>query len=189
MYLFILFLLALPLVPAAIVVNTSHQLEGILCNETKILTGDLSLYLDSSITHQIMSNGVFCPVNMNHYSLTITSDSNDSFAVISCTFSDKYWTRGFAFYGTNGSLTMRGLRFTNCGTNLTTLDDDIKIINSTTSSIHFTKLHAAVLVFTDIASITVSNVTIMKYSGFAIVAVNLPYAVFDYLEGIVTPFL
>uniref|UniRef100_A0A1X7T322 Uncharacterized protein n=1 Tax=Amphimedon queenslandica TaxID=400682 RepID=A0A1X7T322_AMPQE len=117
---------------------------------------------------------------MNHYSLTITSDSNDSFAVISCTSSDKYWTRGFAFYGTNGSLTMRGLRFTNCGTNLTTLDSDI--INSTTSSIHFTKLHAAVLVLTDIASITISNVSIMKYSGFAIVAVNLPYAVFDYLE-------
>ena len=180
MYLFMLFFLALPLVPAAVFVNTSHQLEEILCNETKILTGDLSLYLDTSIPHQITSNGVFCPVNMNHYSLTITSDSSDSFAVISCTSSDKYWTRGFAFYGTNGSLTMRGLRFINCGTNLTTLDSDI--INSTTSSIHFTKLHAAVLVFTDIASVTVSNVSIMKYSGFAIVAVNLPYAVFDYLE-------
>uniref|UniRef100_A0A1X7V208 Uncharacterized protein n=1 Tax=Amphimedon queenslandica TaxID=400682 RepID=A0A1X7V208_AMPQE len=179
MYLFMLFFFALPLVPAAVFVNTSHQLEGILCNETKILTGDLSLYLDTSITHQITSNGVFCPVNMNHYSLTITSDSNDSVAVINCTSSDKYWTRGFAFYGTNGSLTMRGLRFTNCGTNLTTLDSDI--INSTTSSIHFTELHAAVLVLTDIASITFSNVTISNYSGFAIVAVNLPYAVFDYL--------
>ena len=179
---FMLFFLALPLVPAAIVVNTSHQLEGILCNEAKILTSDLSLHLDTSITHQIRSNGVFCPVNMNHYSLTITSDSNDSFAVISCTTSDKYWTRGFAFYGTNGSLTMRGLCFINCGTNLTTLDSNINIINSTTSSIHFTELHAAVLVFTDIASVTVSNVTIMKYSGFAIVVVNLPYAVFDYLE-------
>ena len=182
MYLFMLFFLALPLVSVAVFVNTSHQLEGILCNETKILTSDLSLHLDTSITHQIRSNGVFCPVNMNHYSLTITCDSSDSFAVISCTTSDKYWTRGFAFYGTNGSLTMRGLRFTNCGTNLTTLDSNINIINSTTSSIYFTHLHAAVLVFTDIASVTVSNVTIMKYSGFAIVAVNLPYAVFDYLE-------
>ncbi|XP_019859158.1 PREDICTED: uncharacterized protein LOC109587361 [Amphimedon queenslandica] len=180
MYRFMLFLLALPLVPAAVFVNTSHQLEGILCNETKILTDNLFLHLDTSITHQITSNGVFCPINMNHYSLTITSDSNDSFAVISCTPSDKYWTRGFAFYSTNGSLTMRGLHFTNCGTNLTTLHSNI--INSTTSSIYFTKYHAAVLVLTDIASITVSNVTIMKYSGFAIVAVNLPYAVFDYLE-------
>uniref|UniRef100_A0A1X7TKK9 Uncharacterized protein n=1 Tax=Amphimedon queenslandica TaxID=400682 RepID=A0A1X7TKK9_AMPQE len=179
MYLFMLFFFALPLVPAAVFVNTSHQLEGILCNKTKILTGDLSLHLDTSITHQITSNGVFCPVNMNHYSLTITSDSNDSFAVIRCTFSDKYWTRGFAFYGTNGSLTMRGLHFTHCGTNLTTLDSDI--VNSTTSSIYFTKHHAAVLVFTDIASVTVSNVSIMKYSGFAIVAVNLPYAMVNHL--------
>ena len=179
MYLFILFFFALPLVPAAIVVNTSHQLEGILCDGSKILSGDLFLLLDTNITHEIISNGDFCAVNISHYSLTITSDSNDSFAVISCTASDKYWTRGFAFYGTNGSLAMRGLHFTNCGTNLTTLDSDI--INSTTSSIHFTKRHAAVLVFTDIASMTVSNVTIMKYSGFAIVAVNLPYAVFDYL--------
>uniref|UniRef100_A0A1X7V3B6 Uncharacterized protein n=1 Tax=Amphimedon queenslandica TaxID=400682 RepID=A0A1X7V3B6_AMPQE len=180
MYLFMLFFFTLPLVPAAVFVNTSHQLEGILCNKTKILTGDLSLHLDTRITHQIRSNGVFCPVNMNHYSLTITSDSNDSFAVISCIPSDKYWTRGFAFYGTNGSLTMRGLHFTHCGTNLTTLDSNI--INSTTSSIYFTKHHAAVLVFTDIANVTVSNVTIMKYSGFAIIAVNLPYAVFDYFK-------
>ena len=180
MYLFILFFFALPLVPAAVVVNTSHQLEGILCDGSKILSGDLFLLLDTNITHQITSNGDFCAVNISHYSLTITSDSNDSFAVISCTASDKYWTRGFAFYGTNGSLTMRGLHFTNCGTNLTTLDSDI--INSTTSSIHFTKDHAAVLVLTDIASMTVSNVTITRYSGFAIVAVNLPYAAFDYLE-------
>ena len=180
MYLFVLFFFALPAIPEAIVVNTSHQLEKILCNKTKILNGDLFLLLDTNITHQITSNGDFCAVNISHYSLTITSDSNDSFAVISCTASDKYWTRGFAFYGTNGSLAMRGLHFTNCGTNLTTLDSDI--INSTTSSIHFTKDHAAVLVFTDIASMTVSNVTIMKYSGFAIVAVNLPYAMFDYLE-------
>ena len=179
MYLFVLFFFALPAIPDAIVVNTSHQLEKILCNKTKILNGDLFLLLDTNITHQITSNGDFCAVNISHYSLTITSDSNDSFAVINCTASDKYWTRGFAFYGTNGSLTMRGLHFTNCGTNLTTLDSDI--INSTTS-IYFTKLHAAVLVFTDIASVTVSNVTIMNYSGFAIVAVNLPYAAFDYLE-------
>ena len=180
MYLFVLFFFALPAIPDAIVVNNSHQLEEILCNESNILSGDLSLLLDTSITHQITSNGDFCAVNINHYSLTITSDSNDSSAVISCTASDKYWTRGFAFYGTNGSLTMGGLHFTNCGTNLTTLDSDI--INSTTSSIHFTKHHAAVLVFTDIASMTVSDVTITKYSGFAIAAVNLPYAVFDYLE-------
>ena len=180
MYLFVLFFFALPAIPAAVVVKTSHQLEKILCNKTKILSGDLFLLLDTSITHQITSNGDFCAVNISHYSLTITSDSNDSFAVINCTPSDKYWTRGFAFYGTNGSLTMRGLHFTNCGTNLTTLDSDI--INSTTSSIHFTKRHAAVLVFTDIASMTVSNVIVTRYSGFAIAAVNLPYAAFDYLE-------
>ena len=73
---------------------------------------------------------------------------------------------------------MSGVHFTNCGTNLTTLDS--KIINSTDSPIYFQQ-HAAVLVLADIASVTIKKVTITKYNGFAIEAVNLPHAAFNHL--------
>ena len=166
--------------PTTIIVNTSNHLERLLCdcelnNEVNLLI------LNTSITHRI-SSGKFCTVNIRH-SLTITSSSSDTLAHIICvsnnkTQYDKYWTRGFAFHGTRGLLTLSALKFSNCGTNLTTLHKNL--INHT-NSIHFTQYHAAVLVFTDIANITIHNVSIVDYNGFAIVAVNLPNAFFNFI--------
>ena len=98
-------------------------------------------------------------------------------------YNDKYWTRGFAFFGINGSLTMRGLNFSNCGTNLTTMNDEsINLMNSTFSSVHFTQYHAAVLVLANIGYLYVEHVNVMYYSGFAIAVVNLPNASFNHLN-------
>ena len=168
--------------PQSINVNSSVQLEGILCNYQYEECNDIILLLDTSITHEITS-GNYCTVNISH-SLTITSDATGTLAHINCTpnnevQNDKYWTRGFAFHGINGSLTMKGLNFTNCGSNLTTLDSNI--INFTSSPVHFTQYHAAVLVFTEIATTNVENITIASYNGFAVVAINLPSASFSYL--------
>ena len=164
-------------------VNTSHGLEGILCNHThsEILhNDDVVLLLDARISHEVVS-GNYCTVNVIH-SLSITSNSNDSIAHINCkpinkSPNDKYWTRGFAFYGTNGTLTMTGLNFTNCGTNFTS-----NVLNFTAPYINFTHHDAAVLVFIDIPSLVVYNVSIVRYNGFAIAAVNLPNASFSYLN-------
>ena len=164
-------------------VNTSHGLEGILCNHThsEILhNDDVVLLLDARISHEV-SSGNYCTVNVIH-SLSITSNSNDSIAHINCkpinkSPNDKYWTRLFAFYGTNGTLTMTRLNFTNCGTNFTS-----NVLNFTAPYINFTYHDAAVLVFTDIPSLVVYNVSIVRYNGFAIAAVNLPNASFSYLN-------
>ena len=167
--------------PTTIIVNTSNHLERLLC-DCELNNNEVNLLiLNTSITHRIRS-GKFCTVNIRH-SLTITSSSSDTLAHIICvsnnkTQYDKYWTRGFAFHGSRGLLTFSGLKFSNCGTNLTTLHKNL--INHT-NSIHFTQYHAAVLVFTDIASTTVHNVSIVDYNGFAIVAVNLLNAFFNFL--------
>ena len=168
--------------PTTIIVNTSNHLERLLCDDELNNNEVNLLILNTNITHRIRS-GKFCTVNIRH-SLTITSSSSDTLAHINCvsnnkTQYDKYWTRGFAFHGSGGLLTLSGLNFSNCGTNLTTLHKNL--INHTNSSIHFTRYHAAVLVFTDIASITVHNVSIVDYNGFAIVAINLPNASFSFL--------
>ena len=168
--------------PTTIIVNTSNHLERLLCDDELNNNEVNLLILNTSITHRI-SSGKFCTVNIRH-SLTITSSSSDTLAHIICvsnnkTQYDKYWTRGFAFHSTRGLLTLSGLNFSNCGTNLTTLHKNL--INHTNSSIHFTRYHAAVLVFTDIASITVHHVSIVDYNGFAIVAINLPNASFNFL--------
>ena len=168
--------------PTTIIVNTSNHLERLLCDDELNNNEVNLLILNTSITHRI-SSGKFCTVNIRH-SLTITSSSSDTLAHIICvsnnkTQYDKYWTRGFAFHGTRGLLTLSGLNFSKCGTNLTTLHKNL--INHTNSFIHFTQYHAAVLVSTDIANITIHNVSIVDYNGFAIVAVNLPNASFNFL--------
>ena len=182
-FLFIFFLLHLvqPGSSTTIIVDTSNYLERLLCDH-ELHSNEVHLILNTNITHRI-SSGKFCTVNISH-SFTITSSSSDTLAHIICvsnnkTQYDKYWTRGFAFHGSRGLLTFSGLKFSYCGTNLTTLH---KILfNHTSSSIHFTQYHAAVLVFTDIASITVHNVSIVDYNGFAILAINLPNASFNSL--------
>ena len=162
-------------------VSTSHHLEEILCCNDEIFNNnDVRLFLYTNVTH-LVTSGAFCAVNISHHSLTITSYPTDNnFALIKCISNDTYWTRGFAFHGTNGSsVTMNRLNFTNCGTNLSTLDDSI--INFSNSPIRFTQYHGAALVFTNISSLTIANVAILKYKGFAVVAVNLPHALFQYL--------
>ena len=169
--------------PTTVNVNNSTQLQGLFCDyQYEFYNDDIILLLNTSITHEITS-GKYCALNISH-TLTITSNSTHLASIIcipgnSSAHNDKYWTRGFAFYGTNGTLIMHGLNFTNCGTNLTTLDS--VIINSTSSPIHFTQYHAAVLVFTNIANLIVENMAITSYNGFAIIAMNLRNATFSNL--------
>uniref|UniRef100_A0A1X7TGK5 TRP C-terminal domain-containing protein n=1 Tax=Amphimedon queenslandica TaxID=400682 RepID=A0A1X7TGK5_AMPQE len=173
--------------PINISVNTNNQLERLLCDyPPDLYSSDVIITLNSTITHEIRS-GNFCTVNISQ-SLTITSGTDDTLAHINCIsnnvwYNDKYWTRGFAFFGINGSLTMRSLNFSNCGTNLTTMNEEsLNLINSTFSSVHFTRYHAAVLVFANIGYLYVGNINFIYYSGFAIAAVNLPNASFNYLN-------
>ena len=159
-------------------VNSSHQLEKLLCHHSHNILHNKNaiLLLNATITH-IITSGTYCTVNISR-SLTIASNSPFALAHIQCEAQrNKNWTRGFAFSGPNGSFIMRRLNFTNCGAILNTT-----IIHSMASPFHFTQYHAATLVFNDIASLLVDTVTIIDYTGFAIVAVNLQNASFHVLN-------
>ena len=178
---FLLFFVSFGVKSDSIIVINGSQLEKLLCTG-KFYEKDTVLLLDSDIIHQI-TPGKYCTVKISH-SLTIASHSNDTLAQINCTLSkrlkhDHERTSGFAFYGTNGSLTMRGLSFISCGTNFTTLDSSI--IKST-SRVCFTKDHAAALIFVSIPRLLVEDVSIFDYHGFAIVSVNLQNALFNLLN-------
>ena len=158
-------------------VTDGSQLESILCTDNEVsFSDDVTLFLYTNVTHKISQNK-YCRANISH-SLNIINYPSDAVAHIYCTNSSKNWTSGLAFYGFNGSLTMRGFCLNNCGINLTTLDSDI----NSTSYLSFTDDHATALLLSNIANVQVTNVTILNYTGFAIVAVNLPNASFDFLN-------
>ena len=160
------------------ITSQDHLLQLYLCHHYNY-TGDTTLLLLDTV-YNISGNGSVCIINTN-YSLTI--QSNHSMATIQCNSSpyinSTYPTIGFAFTGTS-SLTLQRVIFTGCGANLTTLDNEqLDIINSTSSLVHFTQYHSAVLVFTEISHLVIRDVSIYQYYGFAIVAVNLPNGTLD----------
>ena len=145
-------------------------------------TGDTTLLLDT--VYNISGNGSLCTINTN-YSLTI--QGNHSMATtIQCISSNHinstHPTIGFVFTGSS-SLTLQRVTFIGCGANLTTLDNEqLDIMNSTSSLVYFTQYHAAVLVFTEISYLAMRDVSISQYYGFAIIAVNLPNGTLDSIK-------
>ena len=165
------------------VINITAQdhLQSYLCQYYNY-TGDTTLLLLDT-GYNISGNGSLCIINTN-YSLTI--QGNQSMATIQCNSSiydnTTHPTIGFAFTGSI-NLTIQRVEFTGCGANLTTLDEEqLDIINSTSSLIYFTQYHAAVLVFTEISHLVIRDVNIFLYYGFAIVAVNLHNTTLDYIN-------
>ena len=161
-------------------VTDSSQLESILCTDNEVsFRDDVTLLLHTNVTHKISQNK-YCRANISHSLNIISSSSDGAVAHIQCmtTNLSMNWTSGFAFYGSNGSLTMRGLHFNSCGTYLTILDSDI----ISTSYLSFSASHGIVLLLSNIANVQVTNITIFNYTGFAILTVNLPNASFDFLN-------
>ena len=166
------------------VINITSQdqlLQLYLCHHYNY-TGDTTLLLRDTV-YNISGNGSLCTINTN-YSLTI--QGNHSMATIQCISSTyvniTHPTIGFVFTGSS-SLTLQKVTFTGCGANLTTLDNEqLDIINSTSSLVYFTQYHAAVLVFTEISHLVMRDVSISQHYGFAIVTVNLPNVTLDSIK-------
>ena len=167
------------------ITSQDQLLQSYLCNHNNY-TGDITLLLLDTV-YNISGNGSLCIINTS-YSLTIQGN-NHSMATIQCNSSTYINTThtniGFAFTGSN-SLTLQRVTFIGCGANLNTLDEEqLNIINSTSSFVYFTQYHAAVLVFTEISHLVMKDVMISQYYGFAIVAVNLPSGTLEaiYING------
>ena len=152
-------------------VTEENELEQFLCYNDPPVVGDTLVVLYTNITHYISGNVSFCMINTT-YSLNITSNSSVP-AIINCNQTGNHlqWpTTGFSFINVP-SLTLQRLVFKGCGgflKNSTMID----IINSTAYPFHFTQYQSALLLFPLINILSIENVTITSYYGFAILAIN-----------------
>ena len=149
-------------------VTEENELEQFLCYNDPPVVGDTLVVLYTNITHYISGNVSFCVIN-TAYSLNITSNSSGP-AIIKCNQTGNHLTTGFSFINVP-SLTLQRLVFRGCGgflKNSTIID----VINSTVSPFHFTQYQSAVLLFPHINILSIENVTIKSYYGFAILAIN-----------------
>ena len=161
-------------VPHLHVINVTeeNELEQFLCYNDPPVVGDTLVVLYTNITHYISGNVSFCMIN-TAYSLNITSNSSGP-AIINCnkTLNDRHATTvtGFSFINVP-NLTLQRLVFRGCGgflKNSTIIDT----VNSTAYPFYFTQYQSAVLLLPHINILSIENVTITSYYGFAILAIN-----------------
>ena len=162
-------------------INVTHnnKLETVLCHSGPF-NNDTIIVLSTDITHEI-TNISFCLVNTSH-SLTIKSATN-SLAHINCStandYQPSYPTSGFVFVNLY-NLTLQKLSFQGCGAFLRDLDENIlSSINSTTSSVYFTKYHSSLLLFLHIETLLIKEVNMSSNYGFAILAINPSNAIIE----------
>ena len=155
-------------------VNSSKDLELYLCNTTWF-----SPYLVFSLSSSVnftLSRGIFCLVTSNQTSrIEIHSNSSAELATITCVYDDTQQTlpqprQGLLFY--NSLVTLKRLVFKNCGTYLTTIQDDTIIDYLNSSSLYYPSSHAAALVFVH-CQVNISQVNIYSSYGFAMIGINL----------------
>ena len=155
-------------------VNLSSDLEQYLCNTTWS-SQHLVLSLNSSVNFTL-SRGIFCQVTSNQTSkIDIYSDSPTEWANITCVHNDTLEVsllsrRGLAFF--NITVTLKRLIFNDCGTYLTTIQEDIITNYLNSSSLYYTSSHAATLIFVH-CQVNMSKVKIYSSYGFAMIGINL----------------
>ena len=157
-------------------ITKDYELEEFLCSGNQLLN-DTTVKLSTNI-HHFLRNASFCIINTT-YSLSITSNSSQQ-AVIQCNDSIIQPTSGFAF--TNiAKLTLQKLVLRGCGGYLKGLDV-MKLINSTDSPLTFLRNHSALLLFLNINTLLINEVTITYYYGFAVFAINPSNASINHSE-------
>ena len=154
-------------------VNSSFDLEQYLCN-TSWSSQYLVLLLNSSVIFTIPS-GNFCQVSYETGRIEIRSDSSTESAIIRCNKNDTLDTnqqirRGLIFF--NSTVILQQLVFKNCGTYLTTIQNETITDYLNSSSLYYTSSHAAALVFVH-CQINITQVNIYYSYGFAMIGTNL----------------
>jgi transcription initiation factor TFIID subunit 2/histone acetyltransferase MYST3 len=166
MIVFICCLLCCLQATSAISINSSIQLEGILCENA---TQDVEIVLNSSVDFQI-SGQDFCQVSNSNF-MSITSDSIDKYALITCTNNDttNQKRRGFLFF--NSSIILQRLVLNKCGSFLNTISKN-HILDRFNNSLYYTEYHAASLVFIH-CQVYAINISIRNSVGFAVIGNNM----------------
>ena len=145
-----------------------NTLEYYLCrDEGKALVPNTALVLATNTTHFI-GVGHYCILH-NLVNVTIKSDSEDMLARIKCNIS--HWTidnsRGFAFVG-GANLSLKRLLVSHCGGPLP-LES---INNDTVLPVYIGSNQTATIILSYIQNLSLSDISVINYYGFAIMAVN-----------------
>ena len=149
----------------SIVLNSSLELQYYFCNQS-IDTSSLILELNSSIQYNI-SKGQFCVLRNIH--LTIHSTASKQVEICCAIHHHPHSSQGIAFI--NSTIILQQVTFSNCGTYLKTLPDDIvNVFNS--SYLHYTSNHSAALLFIQ-CTVNMSEVVLTSSYGFAVIGINL----------------
>ena len=153
-------------------VDSSKILEYYLCTEDgqeELVPGTI-LQLASEVPH-VISKGQGC-ILKNITNVTITSNEIDTVANITCEVLPVYridGVRGFVFL--HGSdVTLSNVHITQCGTVLTPVM--LQLDSDTNNAAYFGINQTAVLLFSHVLRLKVTNIEISDYYGFAIIVVN-----------------
>ena len=159
------------------VVSATETLEYFLCgNGQEIFQREegrigIDLLLPSNVTHFI-SPGSSCVVQ-NLTNVVISSDTPGERAEIVCNHTGEFsffTTRSFAFLNSN-NLTLRDLSFSQCGGVLS--QKALVYENSTEVPVYFGTNQSAVLFLSETLDLTLDNIAVTEYYGFAAIAANL----------------
>ena len=159
------FILFIPVCSIIIPIETSQELEKYLCHQSSSVPEVIFELNNSNYT---ISSGDFCIVNKSKNVALYSKTSQP--AVITCAQEHHpYLTRGLAFI--NATVILQGVTFSNCGTYLNTLPDNIAdILHS--STMYYTSSHAAALLFIQ-CTVNMREVVLNSSYGFAMVGINL----------------
>lgn len=154
-------------------INKTKSLEYYLCHtegQQQLIPG-VTLVLNTSIVHQI-GLGKFC-VLRNLTDITITTTNSYSLAAIQCSVDTPQdfsieTSRGFAFIG-GINITLERLHITQCGGPIS----PSFFYNDTLLPVYFGANQSVALFFSHTVNLTLVEVTVSSYYGFAIAVVNV----------------
>ena len=156
--------------------NNSHYFSGryelneflVECSKANQQAKSVRVTLNSSVRHFLNSSQFITTLEANGtQSFSIQSDSPSTPAHIICQPEDKH-TNGIAFVQFS-HVRMSNLIFIYCGATLS--QEALDKIND--SDIHFDRRASAVLLFNHCRQVLLTNISIYKYRGFAVVGTNI----------------
>ena len=170
MYL-LLFVLCFHLSSSIHHINNSEQLIQVLSSSND---DNITIKLNSTVVFKLYNHRKFLQIS-NITSLIIQSSSNATVAINCSNFKrEKVASFGLAFDNIK-ELVLQKIALNRCGTNLKFLNQKVlKHINS--SKFYFGDNHSAALVFTNIQSLKLQQVSMPDYYGFAFISYNIPHS-------------
>lgn len=144
----------------------NHTIECYLCNTRQQFDPVISLL---SNTTYIVSPGRFCLVD-NVTNLTIRGEDPSSPTIIKCLRNtSSFVARGFGFFEVD-NLVIENIKFEDCGG---ILSHDVLKLSHDSTSFYFGSGSSAVLFCSHCTNISIENVIITNYTGYAVIGCNL----------------